>query len=209
MRIFPHLAAAIALGAAALLPPEVCAQEKAGSSSGSKGARKSLTFQPGAKTPDEAPASSTPAAAASSPVAMDGPGKAVAEFFAMVQRGQIEEAYTMLTKGSKIADRPDEIGALKSRTQDAINLFGPLSGFDLVDHKAAGRFLVRRTYLSLGRDYPLRWRFYFYFTENQWRLVDLRVDDRLGAMFDEDEESQPEAGKAPERARSAPPAEQP
>ena len=51
-----------------------------------------------------------------------------------------------------------------------------------------GTRLVSYTMLSLGKEFPLRWRFYFYKPQETWKLIDLRVDDRLAAMFDETEE---------------------
>jgi hypothetical protein len=52
--------------------------------------------------------------------------------------------------------------------------------------------------LSLGKEFPLRWRFYFYKPQDSWRLIDLRVDDKLVAMFDESEDGRPKDA-APER----------
>ncbi len=162
--------------------------------------RKTLTFQPGAKTPDAA-AEAAPAvlpATASDPKAfpIDPPGQAATLFFIQLEKRLIDEAYAGLMKGSKIAERPEELRALKTKTTEAIELFGPIAGYDLVESKQAGPHLLRRTYVSLGRDFPLRWRFYFYQTEGQWRVVDLRVDDRLGGIFDEAEEARPVAEPA-------------
>jgi hypothetical protein len=174
------LSTALICGAAAL------AQEPP-----AKGGRKSLTFQPGAKTPDATPAPAAPASApanapaAPNPLGIDEPGQAAAAFFSLIQKNQIDEAYAAVTKGSKIAERPEELTGLKGKTREALDLFGPISGYDLVETKSVGKVLLRRTYLSLGRDFPLRWRFYFYLSDKQWRLVDLRVDDRLSGMFGE------------------------
>jgi len=98
-------------------------------------------------------------------------------------------------KGSKIAERPEELKTLKSKTKEAIEVFGPIQNYELVETKNVGTHLLRRTYLSLNKEFPLRWRFYFYLSDNLWRLIDLRVDDRVTGMFDEVEEpkSAPEA----------------
>jgi hypothetical protein len=64
-------------------------------------------------------------------------------------------------------------------------------GYDTVVKKNVGTRLVSYTLLSLGKEFPLRWRFYFYKPQDTWRLIDLRVDDRLAAMFDETEEGRP------------------
>ncbi len=188
MKALPNLLVALLASAMA-----ASAQEKP---------RKSMTFQPGAKTPDEAAAAAvkaTPAPAkevASGPLnaqGVDEPGQLATAFFTLLEKNLIEEAYTNLTKGSKIAERPEELRTLKARTTEAIQIFGPILGFEMVDHKTVGNSLLRRTYVSLGRDFPLRWRFYFYRSDKQWRLVDLRVDDRLAGLFDE-----PEEPRAPE-----------
>src|SRR5437588_1394584 len=52
--------------------------------------------------------------------------KLVDDFFASLQKNQIDQAYEQLTKGTKIADRPDDIITLKSKTQQAIEMFGDI-----------------------------------------------------------------------------------
>lgn len=141
--------------------------------------RKTLTFPPGAKAPEQ---TTSPAAA------VDEPGAAMTNFFSLVARNQIDEAYAALTKGSKIAERPEELKTLKAKTIEAIELFGPITGYDLIETKNVGLSLTRRTCVSLGRDFPLRWRFYFYRTGSVWRLVDIRVDDHLSGVFGESDE---------------------
>jgi hypothetical protein len=160
--------------------------------------RKTMTFFPG--TPPAKATGATPAPAAASNSAPAEPAAAVdlsgpeapaqiaGNFFALLQRGDVEKSYGELTRGSKIAERPEDLKTLKAKTREAIEVFGAISGYELVDSKNVGTRLLRRTYLSLGRDFPLRWRFYFYKSENTWRLIDLRVDDRLAGMFDETEE---------------------
>ena len=94
-------------------------------------------------------------------------------------------------KGSKIGERPEEVRLLKAKTRDAIDIFGAIHGYDLVDIKPVGERLMRATYLSLGHELPLRWRFYFYKAEADWKLIDLRVDDKLTGIFDEAIEDAP------------------
>lgn len=173
----------------ALLPVCALAQEKQ---------RKTLTFQPGAKTPDATPVPAGKATAVAAPAkseeakpAADDPANAAEAFFTLLGQNLVEQAYTNLTRGSKIADRPEELQTLKARTNDAIQIFGTIHGHELLESKQVGAHLLRRTYLSLGHDFPLRWRFYYYKTGDQWRLVDLRVDDRLSAVFEEPEENAP------------------
>ena len=123
------------------------------------------------------------------------PAKLAAIFFSQIREGEIDQAYAVLTKGSKIAERPEELRQLKQKTKEAIEVFGVISGYELVENKTVGTRLIRSTYISLGKEFPLRWRFYFYKADNAWRLVDLRVDDKLTGVFDENEEAKaaPEA----------------
>jgi hypothetical protein len=115
----------------------------------------------------------------------DVPGQIVGDFFAFLKDGKIDEAYANLTKGSKTIQTAEDLRILKQKTKEAIEVFGAVKGYELVDTKMVGTTLMRRTYLSLGIEFPLRWRFYFYNASNRWRLIDLRVDDRLVGMFDE------------------------
>ena len=125
----------------------------------------------------------------SGPATGDGvPAKLASIFFAQVREGEIDQAYAVLTKGSKIAERPEELRQLKQKTKEAIEVFGAISGHELVENKTVGTRLIRATYISLGKEFPLRWRFYFYKADNAWRLIDLRVDDKLTGVFEESEE---------------------
>lgn len=136
-----------------------------------------------------------PAAAANISTPTDVPAQMAGEFFAALQRGSIDDAYATLTKGSKTIEKPEDLRILKQKTKEAIEVFGAIVGYELVDTTHIGARLMRRTYLSLGEEYPLRWRFYFYEAGGRWRLIDLRVDDRLAGMFDEPTEADDKALK--------------
>ena len=129
----------------------------------------------------------------------ESPEKIIARFFAYLERKEVDQAYDQLTRGTKIAERTEDVRTLKSKTKEAITVFGPILGYDSVLKKNVGTRLVSYTLLSLGKEFPLRWRFYFYKPQDTWRLIDLRVDDRLAAMFDETEE-----GRARESTQERP-----
>ena len=151
-------------------------------------APKVLVFPPGTKQPQVmAEATEKPLAAPAG--VPDGIAQMVAVFFGSLQKVEVDQAYNNLTKGSKIAEKPEELKQLKAKTQEAIEVFGAIAGYDLVEAKSVGNRLVRATYASHGKVYPLRWRFYFYRPEDVWRLIDMRVDDKLTGMFDEPEDS--------------------
>ena len=112
-------------------------------------------------------------------------------FFNTVKLGKVEAAIDDLVKGSRIAEKQSDIATLKTKTQQALALFGGLTGHELISVGNVGTRLLRATYLSLGRDFPLRWRFYFYRADDAWRLIDIRVDDKLVEMFGESSEPKP------------------
>jgi hypothetical protein len=106
-------------------------------------------------------------------------------FFAALKDKEIDRAFDQLVKSSPIAEKAEDMALLKTKTRQAIEMFGRISGGELIETKMVGTHLLRTTALSLGSLYPLRWRFYFYRVEETWRLIDIQVDDRLGSMFDE------------------------
>ena len=116
------------------------------------------------------------------------PAQVAGIFFGLLQKNEVEPAYEGLMKGSRIAERPEELKTLKTKTREAIDVFGPVQSYELVETRNVGTHLLRRTYISLNKEFPLRWRFYFYLSGGLWRLIDLRVDDRVTGMFDEAED---------------------
>lgn len=177
------LTAFILFGAALVLH----AQEKAPAAKAEKSGEKPkvLVFQPSAKLPDAVADSGH---AQPNPM-LDGPSQIVANFFAALREGKIDDGYATLTKDSKIAEKPEDLKQLKAKTREAIEVFGNITGYDFVESRAIGQRLVRATYVSQGKVFPLRWRFYFYKPEDSWRLIDMRVDDKLTGIFDEVEET--------------------
>ncbi len=142
--------------------------------------KNTLLFLPGSKAPVS---SSTPATAPGP--RQDKPGDAINVFFLALKAGQVDAAYDGLVNNTIIADRKQDVTALKERTKQAIDNYGPISGYEVVDDQAVGSALFRRTCISFNSDLPLRWRFYFYKSGGSWRLVDLRVDDGLVELFDD------------------------
>jgi hypothetical protein len=145
---------------------------------GEKGGR--MVFQPGATEPIMSGQTPTPA-----PRSGDKPEEAMSAFFTALKGNQVDAAYDALVKGTIIADRAEDVSALKTRTKTALDNYGPIAGYEVVDEKIVGTTLLRRTVVSLNSDLPLRWRFYFYKSGGAWKLVDLRVDDALVELFEE------------------------
>lgn len=112
------------------------------------------------------------------------PSKMVAGFFAELESNRVDAAYDKLLRGSTLAEAKDDVANLKSKTQAEIENFGAIIGYELVNTKKVGEHLVSETCISTGK-FPLRWRFFFYKATDAWRVIDMRVDDRLMDMFQE------------------------
>jgi hypothetical protein len=146
--------------------------------------RKKLVFPPGEVQPVATPAEKK------EQVAQD-PAKIIDLFFLALQAEKVENAYDSLVKDTIIAERPEDVTALKARTKEALDNYGPIKGYEVIDDHAVGKSLFRRTSISLNTDLPLRWRFYFYRSGGEWKLVDLRVDDGLVELFEDAAKKRP------------------
>lgn len=115
------------------------------------------------------------------------PTARVEHFFERLKNREVDLAYKEILRGSKIAETPKDVDLLQTKTVEALRFAGAITGADLVETRTVGvgGNLVGLTYLSLGKNFPLRWRFYFYRVEGAWRLIDIRISDRLPEMFKE------------------------
>ena len=129
--------------------------------------------------------SNTTPAPASTPAANMEPADLLQRFFEDLKADKLDAAYEGLAKNTLVASKAENLEQLKKRTRDALDNFGPVKGYEIVDTLEIGNALFRQTCISLNEDLPLRWRFYFYRSENKWKLVDLRVDDGIVELFDE------------------------
>lgn len=149
--------------------------------------RKRLIFS--TTTPDgQLPASATPTPAEAQPepaAKHPDPAAAIGSFFLALKAGQVDAAYEGLVKNTIIAERKENVNDLKESTKKALDHYGPVAGYEVVDTLQVGTSLMRQTCISLNQDLPLRWRFYFYHSENVWKIVDMRVDDGLVELFEE------------------------
>ena len=129
--------------------------------------------------------SNTTPVPASTPATNMEPAELLQRFFEDLKADKLDAAYEGLAKNTLVASKAENLEQLKKRTRDALDNFGPVKGYEIVDTLEIGNALFRQTCISLNEDLPLRWRFYFYRSENKWKLVDLRVDDGIVELFDE------------------------
>ncbi len=113
------------------------------------------------------------------------PADMVRKFFAGVKAGKLDDAFTDLTKNSLLSHKPEDVENLKKGMQQALDKYGNIQGFEILEKKIAGEHLLRMTCVSLGEDMPLRWKFYFYRVQDTWRLLDMRVDSGIADLFED------------------------
>jgi hypothetical protein len=113
------------------------------------------------------------------------PNELLRQFFDDLKADKLDAAYQGLVKNTIISERTENVEQLKVKTREALDNFGPVTGYEVVETVEIGKSLFRQTCISLNTDVPLRWRFYFYRTGNQWKIVDMRVDDGIVELFDE------------------------
>ena len=106
-------------------------------------------------------------------------------FFEDLKADKLDAAYQGLVKNTILAERTGTVDQLKEKTREALDHFGPVKGYEIVETLQVGESLFRYTCVSLNEDLPLRWRFYFYRSGNQWKAIDLRVDDGIADLFEE------------------------
>ncbi|MBE2203270.1 MAG: hypothetical protein IAE94_02860 [Chthoniobacterales bacterium] len=146
--------------------------------------RKRMIFPTGPTGGPSPAAPATPVRTESDARPVD-PAAAIDAFFLALKAGQVDAAYEGLVKNTIIAERRENVSELKESTKKAIEHYGPVKGYEVVDTLRVGTSLMRQTCISWNQDLPLRWRFYFYHAENAWKIVDMRVDDGLVELFEE------------------------
>ncbi len=110
--------------------------------------------------------------------------KVITSFFNLLKENKIDEAYDMVLTNTRIKGREEDVKALKKQTREAIATYGPIFGFEIIEQRRVGMSLLQVICLSLSENFPLRWRFTYYRPREQWRLLDIFVDDKVGELFD-------------------------
>jgi hypothetical protein len=137
--------------------------------------KKRLTFPSGANS-----AAPTP-----TPMSTLAPEEVLRLFFEDLKADKLDAAYQGLVKNTVLSERAGTTEQLKDKTREALDHFGPAKGYEIVENLQVGDSLFRYTCVSLNEDIPMRWRFYFYRSGTQWKVIDLRVDDGIADLFEE------------------------
>lgn len=109
-------------------------------------------------------------------------------FLEGVSRGNTQDAYEELLRGSQLLKQTEALDALIEKTGRLDEDFGQYREFEPVDSKQVGRDLVLLRYLYKCENFPVVWYFTFYRppapgevnqeTDN-WRVIIVRFDTEL------------------------------
>lgn len=127
----------------------------------------------------------TVATPAPTPMKSLSPEEVLRLFFEDLKADKLDAAYQGLVKNTVLSERTGTTDQLKEKTRAALDHFGPVQGYEIVENLQVGDSLFRYTCVSLNEDVPMRWRFYFYRSGTQWKVIDLRVDDGIADLFEE------------------------
>lgn len=131
------------------------------------------------------PTRAEPAATKPTPLPTRTPEETLRQFFEDLRAEKLDAAYQGLVKNTILTERAGTVDQLKEKTREALDRFGPVLGWESIETLLVGENLQRFTCVSLNEDLPMRWRFYFYRSGSQWKVIDLRVDDGIADLFDE------------------------
>lgn len=105
----------------------------------------------------------------------------VERFFLTIQQKQVDKAFDDLLKDNDRLKRKYNVSEFVSKTKQALELYGDMSGYELFDSRLVSSRIVVLTYFIYLDAIPLRWKLVYYTPgrSDQWRLINLRVDDLL------------------------------
>lgn len=107
-------------------------------------------------------------------------------FFSALKTGKADGAYRKLFEGSVLpAENPEMVAKLTESTTRVLDLTGRVDGAEILRWRPAGRTLREVTCVLNGEKRPLLWRFYFYYGDGRWQILDTNVSTEASGFFDD------------------------
>ena len=107
---------------------------------------------------------------------------AVEDFLETIIKGDVDNAYDNLLKGTLLADRVESVQLQKQQTAQLFDSYGKMLGFEQTKKQQYGQSLVRLVYILKCEKMPVVWEFYYYKASNKWQLISLKSRDRLDML---------------------------
>jgi len=107
-------------------------------------------------------------------------------FFQTLMQGgpKVREAYETLLRGSRIGEVVENVNILVTKTEGAIQTYGPAIEFDHYDTQRVLGRLYAADFITWHATQPLQWRLVYYRPVEEWVLIDVRVSDIVEDLFE-------------------------
>jgi hypothetical protein len=146
--------------------------------------------KPAVKPPAGKPAPAKPAApAGASSMEIDAGLKTRIEaFFKLLRDGETRDAYDKLFEGATLVnEQPDLIGDLIKSTTAVLDKEGQVESASMIRVRSAGTTLKEIVCIMNCRKRPIHWKFYAYFGDGRWQIIDTKPSFNLESFFEPDE----------------------
>lgn len=108
-------------------------------------------------------------------------------FFSKLIRNQIDSAYDALLKTSPLGNKKEQVSKLKTETQRSLDLYGAMTGYEIVSSELVSSSLIKIRYLALHTRYPMRWMITFYKSQELgWIIINIKFDDNVEFFFSDE-----------------------
>lgn len=109
----------------------------------------------------------------------------IESFFDVLKLRKAADAYQRLLDGSVLAqENPELVTQLVESTTRVLELTGRIDGMEILRIRAAGKTIREVTCLLNGEKRPLLWKFYFYFGDGRWQVLDTNVTTEAAGFFE-------------------------
>lgn len=107
-------------------------------------------------------------------------------FFTNLQKGKPEAAFARLLNYSPILTSTDQYKNIIDEAGRALEIYGSLRSFELINCESVGERLARLSYLSAHVKTPMRWIFTYYNSPDLgWIIMSIKFDDSSDLFFKE------------------------
>ena len=112
-----------------------------------------------------------------------GPSTHAQIFLQTVTEGDIDRAYALLFRGSRIGEDPNALEVIQAQTRTMLSLHGQPLNFERSSEEVFGSSIVRLVYIMKMTDrIPVIWELYYYLPDSSWELLRVQFNDVLGLL---------------------------
>lgn len=108
-------------------------------------------------------------------------------FFKLLINKKVNEAFNNILINSTIGKKQEQVNNLIEQTKRVNEIYGEANTFEKINYENVGTSLIKIRYLTLHKEYPMKWTFTFYKSpEKGWIIINLKFDDVIEDLFEKD-----------------------